>query len=160
MEKRTFPPRRSSTLLRRIASAALLMLTFHTAAMAYTITLKPGRGSGSDIVIDSGDQSLYASDWTSAAGGQFWFEGSELWFRFPDCPGSFTAPGSEVFLGWSIDRENSPAFPPGTVLQISKDLTLYAKWGTVEFNVSTGEVNFRFTVTNTSPREVSLIEFK
>ena len=156
MEKKTFPPRRSSTFLRRIASAALLMLTFHTAAMAITVTLKPGRGSGSDIVIDSDEPANMASDWRSAAGGQFWLEESKLWFKFPDCPGSFTAPGSKIFKKWAIDSEDGSTFSPGNVYPISKDLTLYAKWGAIEFYASTDNVEFNCAITNTSPREVSI----
>ncbi len=159
MEKKTFPPRRSSTLLRRIASAALLMLTFHTAAMAITVTLKPGRGSGSDIVIDSEVSGNMASDWRSAAGGQFWFEGEQLYFKFPSCPGSYTVPGDDIFIGWSIDSEDGSALSPGSILQISQNLTLYAKWGTVEINAFSGITFFKCTVTNMSPREVSLIDF-
>ena len=160
MKNKTFPPRRSSTLLRRIASAALLMLTFHTAAMAITVTLKPGRGSGSDIVIYSEDRSLYATDVASAANGQFWEEGTKLWFRFPDCPGSFTAPGDDVFLGWTIDSEDGATLSPGTQYQISKNLTLYAQWGLVEFDEYTDFARLTYMVTNTSPREVSLIGFE
>ena len=160
MKNKTFPPRRSSTLLRRIASAALLLLTFHTAAMAITITLKPGRGSGSDIVIYSEDRSLYATDVASAANGQFWEEGTKLWFRFPDCPGSFTARGDDVFLGWTIDSEDGATLSPGTQYQISKELTLYAQWGVVEFDECTDFATLKYTVTNTSPREVSLIGFE
>ena len=137
MEKKTFPPRRSSTLLRRIASAALLMLTFHTAAMAITVTLKPGRGSGSDIVINSGFSANMAANRSSATRGQFWWEGDQLWFKFPDCPGSFTARGDDVFLGWTIDSEDGAKLSPGTQYQISKELTLYAQWGVVEFDECT-----------------------
>ncbi len=159
MKNKTFPPRRSSTLLHRIASAALLMMTFHTAAMAYTITLKAGRGSGSDIVINSKDRSLYATDVASAANGQFWEEGTMLWFRFPDCPGSFTAPGSDILLGWNVDSENGPRLSPGTRYPISQNLTLYANWGPAEFGAFSGITFFKYTVTNISPREVSLIDF-
>nr|MCR5432996.1 leucine-rich repeat domain-containing protein [Bacteroidaceae bacterium] len=158
MEKKTFPPRRSSTLLRRIASAALLMLTFHTAAMAFTVTLTPGRGSGSDIVINSGFSANMAANRSSATRGQFWFEGDQLWFKFPDCPGSFTARGDDVFLGWTIDSEDGATLSPGTQYQISKSLTLYAQWGVVEFVENTDFAMLKYAVTNMSPREVSLIE--
>ena len=157
MENKTFPPRRSSTLLRRIASAALLMLTFHTAAMAFTVTLTPGRGSGSDIVINSGFSANMAANRSSATRGQFWWEGDQLWFKFPDCPGSFTARGDDVFLGWTIDSEDGAKLSPGTQYQISKELTLYAQWGVVEFDECTDFATLKYTVTNTSPREVSLI---
>ena len=157
MKNKTFPPRRSSTLLRRIASAALLMLTFHTAAMAFTVTLTPGRGSGSDIVINSGFSANMAANRSSATRGQFWWEGSDLWFKLPDCPGSFTARGDDVFLGWTIDSEDGATLSPGTQYQISKELTLYAQWGIVEFDECTDFATLKYTVTNTSPREVSLI---
>ena len=160
MEKKTFPSRRSSTLLRRIASAALLMLTFHTAAMAITVTLKPGRGSGSDIVINSEVSGNMAADWTSAAGGQFWLEGKQLWFKIPDCPGSFTSPGTEVFKEWCLDSEDGSAIYPGAAYPINDYLTLYAKWGLAEFVEYTSGANFICAITNTSPREVSLIGFE
>ena len=158
MKKKTFPPRRSSTFLRRIASAALLMLTFHTAAMAITVTLKPGRGSGSDIVIYSEIEANMAASMSSAANGQFWLEGSELWFNFPDCPSSFTAPVDEVLIGWTVDSEDGSTCSPGTQYHISKNLTLYAQWGLAEFTVGIDDVIYKCAITNSSPREVSLIE--
>ncbi len=150
---------RSGILLRRAAAFAVLMLAAQTALWAYTVTLKPGRGTGSEIVLDSEDPENMASDWRSAANGQFWFEGSELWFKFPNCPGSYTVPGDDIFIGWSIDSEDGSALSPGSILQISQNLTLYAIWGTVEFSAFNGITFFKCTVTNMSPREVSLIDF-
>ena len=51
---------RSSTLLRRAAAFAVLMLAAQTALWAYTVTLKAGRGTGSDIVLDSEDKANWA----------------------------------------------------------------------------------------------------
>ena len=46
MKKKTFPPRRSSTLLRRAAAFAVLMLAAQTDLWAFTVTLKDGREEG------------------------------------------------------------------------------------------------------------------
>lgn len=157
MEKKTFQPRRSSTLLRRAAALAVLMLAAQTALWAYTVTLKAGsRGTGSDIVINSGDEANMAANQGSAAHGQFWMEGDQLWFRFPDCPASFTAPEGEILLGWYVGEESGSPFSPGFVNKITKDLVLIAKWGKEEFNEGNEDYNITYAVTSKSPLEVKM----
>ncbi len=74
MKQKTFPLCRSTLFLRRFASAALLMLTFHTAAMAITVTLNANNGSGDPIVIDSEVSGNMAGSLSSATNGQFYMD--------------------------------------------------------------------------------------
>ena len=71
-----------------------------------TVTLQSGDGSGSPVVIHSRDNGRYYGESTNGGGvekGQFYMYNNQLWFRFPDCPGTFSAPGDgQVFVGWKI----------------------------------------------------------
>lgn len=145
-------------LLRRAAVFAVLMLAAQTALWAYKVTLKPGQGEGSVIVLDSEDPALQATDINQAAKGQFGKQGERLWFRFPFCPGSFTAPEGEFFCGWYMNEEGGTEIETGKFRDINADLVLIAKWGALEFPYYDGEVFMKCAVTNKSPREVKVIE--
>jgi|GEM_PF-2643688 len=96
-----------------------------------TITLQPGDGSGSPVVIHSRDNGSYYGESTNGAGvgnGQFYMYNSQLWFRFPDCPGTFSAPGDgQIFVGWKIAGKGVNLIA-GNQYQISSDLSLTAQW--------------------------------
>lgn len=122
---------RSGILLRRAAVFAVLMLAAQTALWAYTVTLKPGRGTGDDIILDSGDLALQAADNDHLAEGKFFMDGEKLWFMFPDCPASFTAPEGEFFYVWYMNEEGGTEIETGKFRDINADLVLIAKWGGV-----------------------------
>ena len=143
-------------LLRRAAAFAVLMLAAQTALWAITVTLKPGRGEGSDIVIDSSVEEHMAANQSSAANGQFWTEGDKLWFKFPDCPASFTAPEGEILLGWYVGDESSSPLNPGTQNTITESLVLIAYWGVEEFEERYEGYNITYAVTSKSPKEVKV----
>lgn len=145
-------------LLRRAAVFAVLMLAAQTALWAYKVTLKPGRGTGEVIVLDSEEPTLQATDNDHFAEGKFFMDGEKLWFMFPFCPGSFTAPTGEVFLGWYINAEDGKVEKDGHCHILTEDLVLIAKWGAVEFEYYGDGGIIKFAATNNSPREVKLIE--
>ncbi|MBQ7181126.1 MAG: leucine-rich repeat domain-containing protein [Bacteroidaceae bacterium] len=159
MERNESTWRRSGMLLRRAAACAVLMLLAQTALMAYTVTLQSGsRGEGSDIVINTPDPAGLPTSQSGVGNGQFWMEGEQLWYKFPDCPASFTAPAGEILLGWYIGEESDEAQDPGTRWTISSDLVLIAKWGAEEIEYGDGNNNLKFAVTCVSPLEAKLIE--
>ena len=147
---------RSGMLLRRAAAFAVLMLAAQTALWAYTVTLKPGRGTGSVIVLDSEDPTLQATDNDHPAEGQFFMEEGKLWFRFPSCPSSFTAPTGEEFKGWYINAEDGDAVTDGFYFFLTGDLELIAKWDAVEYVKYDDEVVLNYAISNNSPREVKI----
>lgn len=121
---RNYPPH-SLTCNARLGITLLVMLMSVTVwAQTYTVTLKAGTGTGDDVVISNADPENVAESFHSAGRGQFYQEGDGWGFRFPDCPGSFTAPTDQVFYGWD-------AGSPGGFRLLSSDLTLTAQWGPV-----------------------------
>ncbi len=158
MKQKTFPLCRSTLFLRRIASAALLMLTFHTAAMAYTVTLNPGEGSGDPIVIDSEVKENMAADMSSAARGQFYMDNGQLWFILPNRPDSFTPPTDKFLNGWTKSPSSQTFDTPGTHYLIVENLVLYAFWGQEIFSPDDPFSAFKYAVTNYSPLECKIIE--
>lgn len=114
----------------RRAAVTLLLAVLTTAAAwaqtVYTVTLTAGDGSGSDVTLNSTDNYYGESDnGGGVPNGQFLTMDSQLWFKIPDCPGSFTAPSGKVFTGWDLNGDD---WTPGNYLQISGDVTLTAQW--------------------------------
>ena len=94
-----------------------------------TVTLQPGDGSGDDVTLNSTDN-YYGESYNGAGvvNGQFYMSNSQLWFRFPDCPGTFSAPGDgQIFVGWKIMGKGVNLIA-GDQYQISSDLSLTAQW--------------------------------
>ena len=120
-----------STIFHRAAMMlAAVMLTVTAWAQTYTVTLKPGDGSGSDITYNSTDDyygtSLNGGD---VPEGKFFRMNSQLWFKLPNCPGSFSAPSGKVFTGWSTNGGEDTDYSPG-IWPISSNMTLTACWDT------------------------------
>ena len=123
----------AATVLRQSGRAALVLLVMMlTAATAwaqtnYTVTLKAGDGTGSDITISSADEANMATSFHTATNGQFWREDGNLWFMLPDCPASFTAPSGKMFKNWYYSG-NDESYGPGSSFPLSGNLTLTAQW--------------------------------
>ena len=115
------------------AEAVTLTSTYEEIpATVYTVTLKAGAGTGDNVIIRSSDEGRMAQNWASAQNGQFWYEGGKgFWFKYPDCPASFTTPSDSYFAGWG------PGSAPGTVYLLENtELTLTAKWESVNASYS------------------------
>lgn len=73
----------------------------------YTLTFKPGDGSGDNYVVNGIDT---------------------LQYTLPDVPGTFTAPaGKPIFAGWKAEGGNV-VYPAGTVIPVNADATFVAQW--------------------------------
>jgi len=73
----------------------------------YTVTFKPGAGSGQDQQL------------TATAGADFELPTAETWF---------TAPEGQVFVGWKDDATDT-VYKPGDKIQgVDKDYTFTAQW--------------------------------
>ena len=136
--------------LSRTAVALFVMLLTMTAQTAwaqtnYTVTLKAGDGTGADVTISSAEEANVAASQSAASKGQFWREGDKLWFKFPDCPNSFSAPSGSFFVKWNEST-------PGTVMTITADKTLTAVWAAVgyEFDYDLGTY---YKITSMSPNK-------
>ena len=136
--------------LSRTAVALFVMLLTMTAQTAwaqtnYTVTLKAGDGTGADVTISSAEEANVAASQSAASNGQFWREGDKLWFKFPDCPNSFSAPSGSFFVKWNEST-------PGTVMTITADKTLTAVWAAVgyEFDYDLGTY---YKITSMSPNK-------
>jgi len=91
----------------------------------YSITLQPGDGTGTSIVISSRDDGRYYGESNNGAGvgnGQFFAMNGEIWFKCPDCPDSFTAPDGKIFVGWN------DGISPGYMYKATDGVTLTAQW--------------------------------
>ena len=140
------------TIFSRAALMLLLMLMTSVtwAQTNHTVTLKAGDGTGDDIIISSAVAANVAANQSSASNGQFWWEGSDLWFKYPDCPASFSPPEGQMFNGWNAQKVRS-----GTVWTVTSDLVLTAQWASPsEFTVN----NLKYRVTSESPAEVVLYD--
>ena len=126
-----------------------------TEAGAFTVTLTPGEGNGSDIVYDSENASDYfgvVTNWGDAPQGKFYTYNGNLEFRVPGCPDTFTSPGDgKVFLGW-----NNRSLHAGSYISITENVTLTAYWDNVEFNISYVFYSLTCRITSTSPNEVEI----
>ncbi len=72
----------------------------------YTLTFKPGDGSGDNYVVNGIDT---------------------LQYTLPDVPDTFTAPaGKPIFAGWKA--EDGTVYPAGTVIPVNADATFVAQW--------------------------------
>ena len=120
------------SFIRRAAMTLLLAVLTTGTAWAqgnndienFTITLMPGDGTGSTITINSHDDGRYfgtSSNGGDVGNGQFFTMNGELWFKFPDCPDSFTAPDGYLFDGWDSSD-------PGTIYPVTSNMTLVAHW--------------------------------
>lgn len=116
--------------IHNIARAALLLLALLlSATMAwaddvpnFNVTLLPGVGTGDAIVLNSRDNYYgTANSGSDVPRGQFWMEGTQLWFKVPDCPDTFTPPEGKHFDNWA------PA-TPGMSMPITGNETLTAQW--------------------------------
>ena len=68
---------------------------------AVTVTQLPGEGTGVAISLFSRDHYYGESSNGNGVGlGQFFTMDGALWFKVPDCPDSFSAPGGHLFDGW------------------------------------------------------------
>ena len=117
--------------LKCISTLVIMMLcTLTTWGQTYTVTLKAGDGTGDDITISNADAANVATDFKSAAGGQFWQEGEAWWFKLPECPNSFKAPSGKVFKDWiyAVFNETQYALRPMGIILLSNDLTVTAQW--------------------------------
>lgn len=73
----------------------------------YTLTFKPGDGSGDNYVVNGIDT---------------------LQYTLPDVPDAFTAPaGKPIFAGWKAEGGNV-VYPAGTVIPVNADATFVAQW--------------------------------
>lgn len=73
----------------------------------YTLTFKPGDGSGDNYVVNGIDT---------------------LQYTLPDVPDTFTAPaGKPIFAGWKAEGGNV-VYPAGTVIPVNADATFVAQW--------------------------------
>ena len=80
---------------------------FEVKAATYTVTFKPGVGSGQDQQL------------TATAGADFELPTAETWF---------TAPEGQVFVGWKDDATDT-VYKPGDKIQgVDKDYTFTAQW--------------------------------
>ena len=98
---------------------------------AINVYLRPGSGSGTEVTFNSRDEGRYygySDNGTDAAKGQFYFDGTNIMFKAPDCPESFTGPNGMVFTGWSLDGSISPEISPGYIIIAAEGLTLTACW--------------------------------
>jgi hypothetical protein len=112
----------------------LMLSAMGAGAQTYTLTLKAGAGTGSDVTISNADAANVATSQSAAHNGQFWQEGDQWWFKYPDCPSTFSSPDEEkILVGW-----DGASVKPGTVWPITADMTLTAYWDMEEFDV-TGE---------------------
>ena len=87
-----------------------------------TVTLLPGVGTGDPIIISSLDEGRYYGESISSnfvEDGQFFTYNGELYFMFPNCPDSFTAPDGYLFDKW--DKGDPSQSYPST-----QDMTLTA----------------------------------
>ncbi len=144
--------------LTRLAMTLVLVLSAMGAwAQTYTVTLKAGEGTGSDVTISNADAANVATSQSAAQNGQFWQEGDAWWFKFPDCPSTFTSPDAEkVLLGW-----DGTALKPGYVVKITADKILTAYWDIGEFGESCLDDNgnpyyVTYRVTSRLPNEVEI----
>ena len=130
----------------------LVLSAMGAGAQTYTVTLKAGAGTGSDVTISNADAANVATSQSAAHNGQFWQEGDEWLFKYPDCPSTFSSPDEEkILMGW-----NGAGTGPGTIMQITDDMTLTAYWDIEEFNVPLVTGNSYYRVTSTSPLEVKI----
>ncbi len=147
-----------------LARATLLLLVMLCSigawAQTYTVTLEAGDGSGANVTLNSTDDFYNTTtNWSDVPNGKFYMEGDKLWFKFPDCPVTFTAPGDgRIFIGWKIN--DGDPLSAGTYYPISADLTLTAVWDNLEFDegviTDEGKGDFTFRVTGSSSYEVQL----
>lgn len=73
----------------------------------FTLTFKPGDGSGDNYVVNGIDTPQYT---------------------LPDVPDAFTAPaGKPIFAGWKAEGGNV-VYPAGTVIPVNADATFVAQW--------------------------------
>ena len=73
----------------------------------YTLTFKPGDGSGDNYVVNGIDT---------------------LQYTLPDVPDTFTAPADKpIFAGWKAEGGNV-VYPAGTVIPVNADATFVAQW--------------------------------
>lgn len=73
----------------------------------FTLTFKPGEGSGDNYVVNGIDTPQYT---------------------LPDVPDTFTAPaGKPNFAGWKAEGGNV-VYPAGTVIPVNADATFVAQW--------------------------------
>ena len=144
----------------RLGMVLLVMMTAlfaaPTEAGAYTVTLLPGEGSGSPIVLDSenaNDNVGVVTNLGDVPHGKFYTYNGNLEFRIPGCPDTFTSPGDgKVFLGWNNGLWNASNY-----ISITENVTLTAYWDNVEFdNRYNTYCNLTFRVTSTSPNEVEI----
>ena len=145
-----------SCLTRLAMTLVLVLSAMGAGAQTYTVTLKAGEGTGSDVTISNNVAANVAASRSAAKNGQFWQEGDKWFFKYPDCPSTFSPPDAEkVLLGW-----NGPATKPGTEWQITGDMTLTAYWGIEDFcqYEQGGLYDFNYRVTSRSPNEVKMRE--
>lgn len=144
--------------LTRLAMTLVLVLSAMGAwAQTYTVTLKAGEGTGSDVTISNADAANVATSQSAAQNGQFWQEGDAWWFKVPDCPSTFTSPDEEkMFMGWE-----DGFWKPGYVVKITADKILTAYWDIGEFGESCLDDNgnpyyVTYRVTSRLPNEVEI----
>ena len=119
----------SITGLRRLMAMLLAAMATTVGALAQipdcTVTLKPGEGTGTDIVLNTTNDYYGVSEkGLEVPNGKFFTmtsDGNSLWFRAPDCPDSFTAPEGKVFSSWD-------SYSQGGYIKVNSDLTLTARW--------------------------------
>ena len=115
----------------------------------YTVTLYPGKGTGSPITYSSNEGDI-AADWRSAGDCQFYYENGAVCFRLSDsfCPDSFIAPEGYLFYKWDCSSQYNTL--------TAAETTFTAKWKpdasaritmTSEVTVGTFDENGRAPVT-------------
>ena len=88
----------------------------------FTLTFKPGEGSGDNYVVNGIDT---------------------LQYTLPDVPDTFMAPaGKPTFAGWKAEGGNV-VYPAGTVIPVNADATFVAQWKADDIQGDTVLVNFK-----------------
>ncbi len=91
------------TLLMIFSPIVLSSMKVHAADDVYTVILKSGNGTGSDVIIKSSDDGAMAESEAKANHGQFFTEGDATYFCTPlSAPKSFQPPSENQcsFSGW------------------------------------------------------------
>ena len=107
----------------------------------YTVTLDPGNGAGQQIIIKSSEEGRIATEPRLQGNGMFFWLYPHMYYRYPDLPGSFSAPDGTKFLGWEPLEDSSLLDDPGADYTFgdNKNITLIAQWGaTISFKPNGG----------------------
>ena len=128
--------RRAAALL--LATAlAIAFMPFAAAEQVYaegeapvrTVIIDPGVIGGEQIIKNSTDEGMLAPETEVQQNGQFQWDGTRMWYRYPNLPETFIAPEGLAFKGWTSSAWE-PLEDPGycVVVNESDTVTLTAQW--------------------------------